>query len=113
MLTKTKVDLANKVLSLLGKTGEGQTPSDDDLSLVTDLIDPACETLSGLSVIVIDDTDAIAINVFLPLADYIAEQCASDFSRPKNVQAEQIAIRELRMITRTLPTYEQMKAEYF
>lgn len=113
MLTKTKIDLANKVLSLLGKTGEGQTPSDDDISLVTDLIDPACETLSGLSVIVIDDTDNIPANVFLPLAEYVTEQCASDFSRPKNFQAEQIAIRELKMIVRGQPTYETQTAEYF
>lgn len=109
----TKNDLALEIYSQL-RSEEGQTPEDDDLNLILNKIDPACATLSALDVITIDDTDAILDAVFIPLASYIAEQCAPDLAaRPKNLQTEQIAIRELRLIARTPPTYEPQTSDSF
>lgn len=109
----TETDIALEIYSQL-RSEEGQTPSDDDLQLIKDKIGPACETLSGLEVITVDDTDAVPVAIAIPLSTYIAEQCAPDLAaRPKNVQTEQIAIRELKLITRTRPTYEPQRTSYF
>lgn len=112
-VVRTETDLALEVYSQL-RSEEGQTPSDDDLTLITDKIGPSCEMLSALDVITVEDTDAVPNAIFIPLATYIAEQCAPDLAaRPKNVGTEQLAIRELKLISRTRPTYEPQRTSYF
>lgn len=112
-VVRTEVDAANEVYSQL-RSEEGQTPSDDDITLITNKIGPSVEMLSALDVITIDDTDAIPNAVFIPFCTYVAEQCAPDLAaRPKNLQTEQLAIRELKLISRTRPTYEPQRTSYF
>lgn len=111
-MTATKQDIARKVYSLL-RSEEGGSASDDDISLIETGIDQAAETLSMLDVITLNDTDAVEDGLVIPFAEYVVEQVASDFGRPKSAQGEGLAIAKLRFIARSRPTYEPQRVEYF
>ena len=111
-MTNTKIDLARKIYSFL-RSEEGGSASDEDITLITTAIDQFCDTLSALDIITIQDTDDIDNGVFIPLAEYGAEQVCNEFGRAKSVQAEAIAIAKLRFIVRQRPTYEAQHVDYF
>lgn len=111
-MTATKEDIARKVYSLL-RSEEGGAASDDDIALIKTGIDQSAETLSGLDIITLQDTDAVEDKFVIPFAEYVTEQVSNEFGRSKSLQAEATAIAKLRFMSRSGPTYEPQRSEYF
>jgi hypothetical protein len=113
MTTKTRADLVAKALANLGAIGSGQTPSDEDASTVDDHVDDALAILSAKGIVSIDDDEAIPVELFGPLADWLAEDAAPDFGRPTSAAAKMNAESEIRKVVYARPTREPLTTEYF
>lgn len=103
------------MLDNLGVLIKGQAPSDEDVSRVDDLLDATFASLNGREVIYVDDPGTASppsgghydLAIFLPLADIVANRCASSFNLagdPKLYVLAQQAEEELRVLTRPART---------
>lgn len=113
MATKTRAELVAKTLSNLGALAAGQTPSDEDASAVDDRVDTALATLSGKGVVSIMDDEAIPLELFDALADWLAEDAGSDFGRAKDPKKKLAAEAEIRKVVYGRPTREPLQVDYF
>lgn len=86
MATKTKSELAELVLTLLGVKAQGQSISADDDALVTSIIDSVIDELQPKGCICFD-TSAVPEWAQMPLAKMIVYEAAPAFGRPQNYQA--------------------------
>lgn len=110
---KTRDQLITRALKSLGQLDPGEAPSAEDYATVDDLIDPLVAQLASDEVVYIQDTDAIELEFYLPLARLLANAAGPDFGSPVNQEAKAADEAELRRITATKPTYQVQKAEYF
>lgn len=113
MATKTRAELVSKTLANLGVLASGQSPSDEDASAVDDHVDTAFATLSGKGVVSISDDEAIPLELFGPLADWLAEDAAPDFGRATDRKKQMAAEAEIRKIVYGKPTREPLQVDYF
>jgi hypothetical protein len=113
MATRTRAELVNQALANLGVTDPNEIASAEDYKAVNDHFDTAMAQLSGEDIFTLADEDDIPLELFGPLADYLAEDSASDFGRAANQQAVQLAKARIRTITRNRPTYQTLASDYF
>jgi hypothetical protein len=113
MATKTRADLIAKTLGNLGVTSPGQPLADEDVSSVDDHVDTALATLSGKGVVTISDDNAIPLELFGPLADWLAEDAGPDFGKATDPKKMMLAEAEIRKIVYGRPTLEPLQVDYF
>lgn len=116
MPTRTRRDLGDRVLGLLGVVPAGQAPAPEDVQLVDGLIDPALATLAEDRVIYIGDPDAIDDAYFIPVAVCVADAVKSDFGIvPEGEWSLKVADAkaQLRRMTAGRPTYATLATTYF
>lgn len=111
MATKTRRDLAIHGLKTLGVLASGQTAADEDVVELDDAIDGVLSRLRSEQVYDVANDEQIDAAAFEPLAvilaDAVKEQfggAALDIVGAKNM---------LRMLSRSGPTFEPMKSDYF
>ena len=113
MTDKTRLDLQNRVLSILSADGgSGQSAAAEDLEKVDELIDPVVDQLSADEVVTIDP-DAIETKYFLALAGLVANAAAPDFSQAFDPNKQRYYEGELRRLNRAGPTYEVQSTDYY
>lgn len=113
MSTKTLTDLQIEALGILTGLDPSQDPSPEDLQTIGNYVDPLIAQLSADNVITIHDSNAIAQEVFLPLARLLANVAGPRFGSAMNADAKRADEAALRRIASSRPTYEVIHAEYF
>lgn len=113
MTTKTRADLVARALATLVNLPAGQTPSSEDFSTVDAHVDSVLATLSSKGVVTINNADAIEIEVFGPLANWLIEDCASEFGGMADPRAMLSAEAEIRKVVYGRPTRETLQVDYY
>jgi hypothetical protein len=118
MPTYDETTLATRALQKLSITGSGQTPSAEDLAIVTDKIEGLLDDLTARRVLPSGEIDNIRPAAFDHLATLLAELCMSEFlvlgiSAQKMEQQAQMAERKLRAIASDDAPFETLEANYF
>lgn len=111
MYYKTRRELIDQVLANLGVLTPGQIATDDDVNAVDRYVDPVIESLEQREIVSIQDAENIAPRHFLALAVCIADACKAEYGGGEFdvMKAEQ----DLRVMSRSGPTYEVMQGTYF
>ncbi len=110
---KTRIELIEEVAIILGPLTPGGTLQDTDNVRIGAVITPAIEELKSKDVVDIPDEDAIPNDIFLPVANYIAEKCGPGYGKAANEQVMMIAMRDIRVAVRNRPTREQLIVDWF
>lgn len=115
---RTQNDLVNMALKNLGVLAAGNAADPEDFNYVNENVDPLIRTLASLDICYIGDPDNIPGELFLPLADVLADVCSSKFgSTPEDRAAlnakglgtppgSGAGAMQLRQVNRGRPTYE-------
>jgi hypothetical protein len=127
--TRTSTDLINEALATLGVLSAGQDVDPEDTAFVAQKLDGIFRALAALEIVYITDPENIPSELFNPLADIVAGECAAkfgakdaDYIKLKNnglggVQGIDIGFgagaKQLRAISRGKPTGEPLRVEYF
>lgn len=118
---KTRNELIERALNLLGAVGAGQSPSAEDIELMDGLVEPMLAMLPVRGISEAINPDEVPDEIYLPLAVLLADVATTDFGVNRGTpddpnsfsfkvgQAEQ----QLRVITATRPTYAPAQVEYF
>lgn len=110
-MSKTRLEFINQCLTNLGVLVPGQAPSDQDVTKMDGLVDPAFALLAGLDIYYVQDAGeqgpsngAIEDSAFLPLADYVANQACAAFNLPADTKMAALAqLAEGKLITLAAP----------
>lgn len=106
---KTRQDLKNRAAKSLAIIEPGEALSTEDDETLDDLIDPLIAQLAQDGIVYIDDSEAIDVMFFMPLARLLANIAGPDFGSPINEPAKLRDENDLRRLTATRPTYETLK----
>lgn len=110
---KTRRQLIHRALASIGALEPGEAPSTEDYNTMDGLVDPLIAQLSADEIVYIDDTDAIDVAFFIPLANLLANAAGPDFGSPVNDDAKARDEATLRRLTAGKPTYQVQVGEYF
>jgi len=111
--SKTRAQLIERALKSIGALEPGEAPSAEDSDTVDGLIDPLIAQLAEDSIAYIQDTDAIELSLFLPLARLLANAAGPDFGSPINEEAKARDELTLRRLSASKPNGDILKVEYF
>jgi len=112
-ITKTRTDLIARAATELGVLPSGQPLSDEDAATLDALVDPLLRQLALNDVADVGDSDAIAAELFLPLARLLANEASPSFGMAYSLDAKLENERQLRRLAATRPTRERQKATYY
>lgn len=112
-MSKTREQLRNKAYDIIVGGDAGQTPSTEDADAIDGYIDPVIARLASKSAIYIQDDEAIEDDVFLSLAQLVANAAQSEFGGSEDPAKERFHTNELRVITRPTPGYGPQDVTYF
>jgi hypothetical protein len=97
-MSKTRAELINQCLTNLGVIAEGQSVSDQDVSKMDTIVDPAIALLASLDIYYVQDAGSIGPSdgeiedsAFLPLADYIADAACAAFNLPNDTKMKALS----------------------
>lgn len=122
---RTTTDLINQALKNLGVLAAGNAADPEDYATVSENVDPLIRTLASLDICYIGDPANIPGELFLPLADVLADVCSSKFGSTPDDRADLnrkglgtppgtgTAAMMLRQINRGRPTYEVLRTQSF
>jgi hypothetical protein len=111
-ITKTRSQLKERAAKDLGIIEPGETLSTEDDDTFDGLVDPLIAQLAADNIVTIQDSEAIEVALFLPLARLLANIAGPDFGSPVNWRPRQATRWTLRLVS-TAPTYEVMQGNYF
>src|SRR6202000_1071383 len=97
--------LRNKGDDIIGGGHAGQVPSSEDADAIDSFIDPVIAKLASKSAVYVQDSDAIDDEIFVDLAELVANAAASEFGSQTDPQKDLYHTNELRIITRQAPGY--------
>jgi hypothetical protein len=120
--TKTRLELVYQVLDNLGILVPGQAPPDEMVAKVDTRLDPVLASLRTREICYVSDpgtpspptNGAIAAEVFLALADVIADRVAGAFNLAGDTALKSLAILaedELRVIQRPQRTRKMLRVD--
>lgn len=112
-LTKTRTDLIERAATELGVLPSGQSLSDEDAAVISNLLDPLLRQLSLDGVVDIGDADAIESEYVLPLARLLANEAGPSFGFAYSREVKLENERQLRRLTATRPSRETLKTTYY
>lgn len=127
---KTQTDLVNETLKNLGVLSAGNAADPEDFNYVEEKVDPTIRLIGVLDIAYIGDIENIPGELFSPLADVLAGECASKFGStlddrialtakglggppsqvPYGAGAGAMALRQA---NRGRPTYEPLRTVFF
>ncbi len=127
---RSQTDLINETLKNLGVFSAGNAPDPEDVNYVLEKVDPTIRLLAALDVCFIGDPNNIPGELFSPLADVLAGECASKFGSTPDDRVSLAAkglggppsqvpygagsgALALRQMNRGKPTYERARVESF
>jgi hypothetical protein len=84
-MPKTRTDLINEALDLLGVVGSGQTPAAEDRAVIDGKIAPKLAELARREIVYVPDPDAVDDEIFDALATLLAEEAGPKFGRPRDI----------------------------
>jgi hypothetical protein len=87
-ITKTRTQLKERAAKDLGIIEPGETLSTEDDETFDGLVDPLIAQLAADAIVYIQDSEAIEVELFLPLARLLANIAGPDFGSPINEQAK-------------------------
>lgn len=111
--SKTRDQLIQRALKEIGALLPGEAPAAEDYATINDCIDPLIAQLDADTIILIQDPDAIDLNVFLPLARLLANVAGPEFGAPINDNAKVRDEAILRRISSSKPTYLPLRVDYY
>jgi hypothetical protein len=112
-LIKTRTQLIHRALASIGALEPGDAPSPEDYNTMDGLVDPLLAQLAADSVVYIDDSEAIKLEYFVPLANLLANMAGPDFGSPVNDAAKARDEHSLRRLSAPQPTTAAVKAVYY
>ena len=124
-MSRTTEQLVNRAAEEMGRDYGGAALPPDDYARILAVIEPLVDQLNAEEISYIDDIDAIATMVFLPLARLVAIEAAASFGsdaiqtlvtrqRAGNLDALREREREaMQRIYATRPTGEVLESDYF
>lgn len=80
------------------------------------LVDPTIEDLIHRDVVYIDDVEAIDDKYFMPLGLILASNCRAEFGLADDPALPALALnaeKDLRQISRVVPTFKTLKVEAY
>lgn len=108
--TRSRQQLVDRALNVLGVVASGQTPDTEDRALVDSFVEPVLARLDGKGVTTIPDADAIPAAQFLDVAVILADAAKNDFGLAALPQGDPaMAERNLTIIVSTGPTMETIE----
>ena len=103
--TRSRAQLVDRALNVLGVVPAGQTPDTEDRALVDTFVEPVLARLDGKGVTSIPDADAIPAAQFLDVAVILADAAKGDFGLAALPQGDpEMAERNLEIIVSVGPT---------
>jgi hypothetical protein len=111
-MSKNRSDLINQALTNLGILVPGQSISDDLVTKMDGIVDPAVAMLAALEIYYVQDAGEagpptggdIDDAAFLPLADYIANAACAAFNLAADTKMQALSlIAESKLITLSAP----------
>lgn len=116
-MPKTRAELVNEALTLLGANPAGQEASAEDYDHVDDKVEPVLEDLAGRGVFVASVTD-IPDAAFVHLAAVLAYQCRGYFGvigqeTADLATARAVAERDLKFLNRSSTQNKPVRSTYF
>lgn len=97
-MPKTRAEFVNQCLTNLGVVATGQSISDDMVSKMDGIVDPAFATLNSLDIYYVQDAGNLGPSdgniedeAFLPLADYVANAACPAFNLPADAKMQALA----------------------
>lgn len=97
-MSKTRAEFVNQCLTNLGIIAEGQPVSDDSVSKMDRIVDPAFATLARLDIYYVQDPGDLGPSdgniedeAYLPLADYVANAACPAFNLPADAKMQALA----------------------
>jgi hypothetical protein len=116
MALKTRRDLVDEALGVLGVVGSGQSPEVEDVAKVNGKIDATIDDLRAQDVIYVPDYNEIDTEIFLDLATCVAGKCMADFGLANDPRITAMAVaaeNSLRLKSAQGPTYATLRTTYF
>ncbi len=110
---KTRDQLKQRAAKDLGIIEPGETLSTEDDETFDGLVDPLIGQLATDGIVYIDDSEAIDVAFFLPLARLLANIAGPDFGSPINEAAKMEDEKTLRRMSASKPTYQTLKTVNF
>ena len=116
-MSKTREELVNEALTILGANPAGQEPSAEDYAHVDGKVEPVLDDLAARGVTVSSPSD-IADEAFTHLASVLAYHSRGYFGvvggESEALQSAMLlAERQLRMQSRRTTLYNPVRAEYY
>ena len=117
-MPRTRAELINKALDVLGVTAIGQTVDADTAKIIDDDLDSALKTFAARELVYIADPNSIPDEVFQHIGILLADYNKNNFGLQQDeldklnmavLQAES----QIREIVRGRPTYERARTEYY
>lgn len=112
-MSSTREELRNRAYDILVGGEAGAAPSDDDANAIDGYIDKVIARLAAKSAIYVQDADAIEDEVFLDLAELVANAAAPEFGSSWDQAKETFHTNQLRVITRPTPGYGPQQVDFF
>ena len=112
-MSKTRVQIQFKTLSLLVGGDIGAAPSAEDTATLDGYIDSVVAELSSDGTFYIDDPDNLDDELFVPFCKLVAQAAAEEFGGHSNEQEAQALRNRIRVIKRATAGYGPQQAEYF
>jgi hypothetical protein len=113
-MSKTRAELGERVLKILGIVAAGQEASTEDAATADDQIEPVLAELSGRRIVYVADYSTYEDDTFNPIAECIAVSLAAEFGADLSHLVDPItklpfAEDRLRKITRQTGTGKMLK----
>ena len=112
-ITKTRDQLIDRAAVNLGLVQPGEALSSEDHDTLDNLVDPILSQLQADNIVYIDDSEAIDVSIFLPLAAVLANYAGPSFGEPINDGALARDQMTLKRISSTRPTYVVSEGLYY
>jgi len=112
-MTKTREQLVNRALGVLGVVAAGQIANAEDSAIIDEAVEPVLADLSARGIYSYGDPDNIEDAAFDQLAVCIANARARDFGGQYSEETRRIAESRLRILTQAYLSGQPVKVEYF
>lgn len=107
--TYTRLMLVDEALAtLFSDGGTGQSPDPEDVDFVDSRIDALLAELSARNIVTVSDPTDIDPAIFMPLAELLADYCATKFGQQRNA-ATRLDAEDRIQIVNTRSDVDQFK----
>ena len=113
--TRSRVQLVDRALRVLGVVPSGQTPDAEDRAVVDEFVEPLLSRIDGEGITTIPDPNAIPAAQFLDVAILLADAAKADFgvaALPMNdPTVSEVRLRTIVSIGPTMETVEDFDTD--